>query len=412
MIRLIVFVLFCLPSIVQGQAKILGVTLDPLIDSELESLEVNDKLLIESLSDETDRQDFHKYLRSVQAPSNISSFSNMRQVIRGVQKKAFIMDADIRTPITVIGFKRLGYNSLHLIPRFKYRIFRNDDSQHFGLQDTSNAVRTPSAMPGAAYYWTFKSWWDNEPNQYFFKHKYIGLYAFHHSNGQDGPEIRDSLSLSGFNVDSVINRYNGNFGEQIVFEFIIGGRFAMVKNGRRYRQTKRAKRAVEDRTRTNEYRHIYSRINQYNWRLGFEWHPVFATNRIFDDLDIYGKNRLNLDFTYLIKQRIIPYQTDGKYWAQVGERYDSEKWRHHFRLSYIMDRNYNRGELENLKSIRIWDLSYRLNFNYSLYFVPRQSENFAFFGELGYYGSDEYNIYFNESYWNARVGIAYGNFFK
>ena len=412
MMRLIIIVLFCLPSIVQGQTKVLGVTLSPLVDSKLDSLEVSDKLLIEQLSDEEDRQNFHNYLRAIQAPSNISSFANFRQVTRGIQKKVFIMDADIRTPITVIGFKRLGYNSLHLIPRFKYRIFQDDPSQHFGLEDSSNAVRTPSAMPGAAYYWTFKSWWDNEPNQFFFKHKYIGLYAFHHSNGQDGDEINDTLTVNGFKIDPVVNRYNGNFGEQIVFEFILGGRFAKIQEGQRYRQLKRAQKKVANRTRTAEYRHIHSRIRQYNWRLGYEWHPVWATNEIFDDLDIYGKHRLNLDLTFLVKQRIIPYQSDGKYWAKVGDSYASEKWRHHIKLSYIMDRNYSRGALENLQSIQAWDFSYRLNIDYSLYFVPRQSENFAFFGEVGYYGSDEYNIYFNESYWNARIGIAYANFFK
>ena len=195
---------------------------------------------------------FHKTLRYIQPPSTLSGGTITSYTINtlGYDKKNFVLDADVQFPIA-IGGKRFGLNTIQIIPRFKVRIFQDDQNVPFGVAgDTSLAVRTPSTIPGIAYYFSFNRWWDptrrydralknefprNERHE-FRDNKYLGVYIFHHSNGQDGNEIAPNDS---------VNIYNGNYGEQVVFEFIYGQQRKFVPTGDLYGQRKLEKRNID-----------------------------------------------------------------------------------------------------------------------------------------------------------------------
>ena len=174
---------------------------------------------------------FYKTMLKIQPPSLLSGggLTSFTHNTLGYDKKNFILDADVQTPIP-IGGKRFGLNTIHIIPRFMVRIFKDDANVPFGPRgDTSLAVRTPSTIPGIVWYFSPKGWWD--PERYYDKelkkanrkegikddklrdNRYLGLFIFHYSNGQDGNE---------FAVNDSVNAYNGNYGEQVIFEFIYG----------------------------------------------------------------------------------------------------------------------------------------------------------------------------------------------
>jgi len=52
-------------------------------------------------------------------------------------------------------------------------------------------------------------------------------------------------------------------------------------------------------------------------------------------------------------------------------------------------------------------LSKRLNTELFLNFIPEWSKNFGFYGSFGYIASDEYNIYFQDRYWSAEIGVSF-----
>ncbi len=389
-----------------SQNPLLPVTIDPLNSKALEIVEVKDKIILDYLNEDEDVKNFHQYLRSVQTPSQFSMLSNLRIVTLGQNKKPFLLDADWRLPLSVFGFKKFGYHSFQIIPWFKFRIFQDDKNAHYGIGDFSRPVRTPSAMPGVAWYWTLPSWWQKKPSADFFKHKYIGIYAFHHSNGQDGPTI-----IRG-NGGLIINQYNGDFSQDIVFEFIVGGR----RIGREMPFTTGRNTLVpklQKGTMGFEYERVVSKYTEFNWRVGYEYHPSSLTLSILNRLNIYGRNRCNLYLTWSHKRKLAKYISNEEQWYQFEQEKSYERWRHSLNVSYIADKNYARGELTNKTQDMEWfRFDRRLNFDYSLYFIPKNWQSLAFFTQVGYFGSDYYNIYFNDSYLGVRVGLAFAFFEK
>ncbi len=156
--------------------------------------------------------DFHYLMRSIHEPSFVTSKITWNWWNLGTVKKNYVLDADVNIPIA-LGGKRMGLSTFHVIPRFIVRIFHDDMSIPYGPKgDDSFPVRTPSTIPGLAWYFTFKSLWESGQNDH--ANYFFGIYAFHHSNGQDGDEIYP---------DNTVNIYNGSFGEQVVFDFTFFG---------------------------------------------------------------------------------------------------------------------------------------------------------------------------------------------
>lgn len=146
------------------------------------------------------------------------------------------------------------------------------------------------------------------------------------------------------------------------------------------------------------------------WKVGYEWHPEQLTNSVFDNLDIYGRYRLNINMSYLIKSTLWrPIFLGEKIYSFIPEK-PYEKWRHTLNISYILDRNYKRGNYLAPEEVKFFNMKRRLNVNYTIYYVIGRSQNAALFAQFGYQGSDDYNIYFNNSYTNIRFGIAFAFF--
>jgi hypothetical protein len=353
---------------------------------------------------------FHYTLRKIHEPSTVSSFSNWNIYNLGYQKKNFVLDGDLNTPIAIQGPQKFGLNTLHIIPRFKFRIFQNDENFPFGNNgDQSLPVRTPSAMPGIAYYWSSFNWWTQKANN-LLRNKYLGLYVYHHSNGQDGIEL-DSVNIG------EINTYNGNFGENLVFEFIIGGKieeFIIGSNNilastqilcseKEYQKFEEYKFGKKITRKTGLKQELY-------WRVSYEYHPKYFTNSVFDSLDTYGRHRLNINISYLRFFKLWEFIGGENQWCALDEEKNYEKWRHTLNISYILDKNYNRGNFIKPENVTYSNLKRRLNISYSIYYVLGKSQYSALFAQIGYFGTDNYNIYFNNSYATFRIGFAFGFF--
>ena len=306
------------------------------------------------------------------------------------QKKPFVLNANIQTPIGFGGKKWIiagNYmHALHVIPQFKVRIFNNDSVKN----DVSMPVRTPSYMPRVTYFFTTRKLMETEKTETTASH-FFAVSAFHHSNGQDGDE---------FDADGDINTYSGNFGEQIAFEF----RYYGILSRKAGENTKN-KNALNKRMFSQNAWIIY-------WNAAAEWHPRALTEQEFLHSHLYGRYRLNFSGGLMN----APYNTDkihfddtNKYYAVTGlER--KEQNRVIVNLSYILDGTYNKGTKENLTPIGFFDAGKRMNIDISIYQRLKDTQSSAFFFQAGYYGSDPYNIYFAQSIFIIRAGLSLGNF--
>jgi hypothetical protein len=342
---------------------------------------------------------FHRTMRMLQEPSTVTSFTTWTINNLGYDKKNFVLDADLQIPIS-FGGKRFGLNEVEVIPRFQVRIFHNDPNVPYGPNgDVSLPVRTPSAMPGAAYYHSFRSWWEKEK----FPFRFIGLYAYHHSNGQDGYELDTT------NNQKRVNVYNGNFSEDLVFEFMIGGRIKSIANDKPL-LSESNKNKVHDNKPGKQIFIKRANEQEFYWKLSYEWHPQALSNTVFDSLHMMGRHRINIRSALIFLPTFSEYIGDGTQWCNIVPEKRYERWRITGNLSYILDGDYYRGDVANLEKINFFNLNRRLNFWVTGYRVIGHSGNAAVFAQAGYWGSDNYNIYFNESLWQFKFGLAFAFF--
>ncbi|WP_460672767.1 hypothetical protein [Larkinella ripae] len=341
--------------------------------------------------------DFHNTMQIIQGPSTLTSLATWTFNNLGFDKKNFVLDADLQIPIS-FGGKRFGLNEIQVIPRFQFRIFQNDPRVPFGPNgDQSLPVRTPSAMPGIAYYHAFRRLLPADGSSITF----VGLYAYHHSNGQDGPEI-DPLNPGEVNI------YNGNFSEDIVFEFIFGQRHNGTIAFNPFNS--RNKKKVSNRQQGKQIRLNMGNRSDFYYKLSYEWHPRKFSNAVFDSLRMMGRHRINVRAGLLAMPRLWTLLGDQNKWCSVAPERNAEQWRLTANLNYILDGNYYRGNTLNREKVGPFNAKRRLNLWLTLYRVLGQSKHAALFAQAGYYGSDNYNIYFNQSLWHFKVGFAFAFF--
>jgi len=382
--------------------------------SEVESGKVDSNQLSEieqRLDYRNSSLDFHNTMRRIAEPSTISflGLDHTFQLDRSQQKKMFMLNADVQMPITLggkvwyTGAKKgnPAFHTFHIIPQFKVRIFQDDPK----FDDRSFPVRTPSYLPGITYFYSKKKKWtprskdENGLVNNYQKGIFYGLRIFHHSNGQDGAE---------FTPDGELNVYNGNFGENIIPEFIIGGvrESKTAKLGGRFFDFSRIK-AVEKFLGPESLvpnRHMY-------WKLGFEPHikEVFGfetTSPPFDSLDIYGRYRLNGQLGVAIIPSFVELLKIGDTEVVVAKEREKEMLRLILNFNYILDRKYYGGGINDLKKIGFFNLKKRLNLYATLHVRIIGAQHASCFIQFGYFGSDNYNIYFQQSLFHLRAGIS------
>jgi hypothetical protein len=329
---------------------------------------------------------FYNVTTSLAEPSSLSLWGTdyTWQTDRAFQKKPFILNAEVRVPIAIGGEKWHNrgktFHAIQVIPRFKVRIFNDDSTQ----RDVSLPVRTPSFMPGLKYFFTTRKLWDPQR----LVRTYFTFYAYHHSNGQDGDE---------FETATRINTYNGNFSENIVFE--LG--FAQFKGG--YSDP-------IDLVDKNMIAVQAQKQHLFYWSGNYEYHPKTLSNKVLAAQKVYGRHRLNAQGGYIIapKYRDLIYSEErDRYYAKPFQ--PIERRRFIANLSYILDGNYR-----HIADNKIQGTTYfhprRLNLDVAYYEKITRTPYAAAFVQAGYWGSDPYNIYFAQSLFFARFGLAFGFF--
>ncbi|NQU55337.1 MAG: hypothetical protein HQ522_22705 [Bacteroidetes bacterium] len=315
-----------------------------------------------------------------------------------LQKKDFVLNADIQIPIGLGGplwnIRKIGWlSTVQIIPHFKVRIFDNDNK----MGDKSLPVRTPSYIPRLTYYGTHKSLWRIKAISH-----YWGISGYHHSNGQDGNE---------FNENGTVNIYNGNFGEQLVFDFIYGGLY--TSNPVRY---KIGRKGIKVKKRKPNKMIYYSEkvVHDIYWKVIYEYHSKSLTNKSFKDHSLYGRNRLNLQIGYIKAPIYITKvfsNTNSGEWHEITQQETKELFRFILNTNYILDNKYSNGDLNSTEQVTIINLQKRLNIYLTGYLRIRGTPYSALFLQAGYWGTDNYNIYFQQSLWQIRAGLAL-SFFK
>jgi hypothetical protein len=290
---------------------------------------------------------------------------------RGSPKGWYILSADI-IPQFVLGGAWTRFTA-HLTARYKVRIMRNSSA----AGDSSLPVRTPSFMPGATVFYPLKRIETGD-----LRIKYLSLSFFHHSNGQDGNE---------FNSDGTINTYNGNFSTNYL-EPAFHIRWRYNDDAKQRRDNREKNRFVCD-DGTTGYRELYVRS-------GIE----IYINTVEELRSSYGNVRLNLTGGYLWVSKYCDFATetkDGKrIKKQIGDSYLRETFRVVSNVTYIGGSR-DRG---------LSDLAHRINADIQGYYRIPSSPNTSLFIGIGYVGSDTYNIYYEDNYFNVRAGIALGFF--
>lgn len=335
--------------------------------------------------------------------SGFSPFENTMNTDVDRDRKPYQLNADIQPMFPVGGerwviggerWERPIYSVLHVVPRFRVRILANDAARG----DSSSPVRTPSYMPGLEYFISAGKLWNPDGRS----QHYFSLKAWHHSNGQDidGGEFRE---------DGFYNTRNGDFSEQLVLQASYGGVIGLIPGKSLFRLDSdtmmRRSRGVHSRQR------IPGSLSPVAWKAGVS-HSPWVTDSV---KPYFGNTRVHLVFTriWAPRKRELVRNSEGVYIPAENWGF-KERWRLDWRLEYIADepaqyRNgpYGRGEAYGYKR-----LDKRLNLYGTLYYVFPHVTHTGLFLQAGYYGSDPYNAYFQESQWFWRIGIAMSAFIR
>ena len=383
---------------------------------------LDDSVAIKLLSDEKRKDlkralerrsnalEFFKMMRQLAEPSTISFFGTDKTWYTDskYQKKLFLLNGDLQTPIALGGRrwtikdkvfwgKRTLMNTLHIVPRFKVRIFKDDFAK---FRDTSSSVRTPSYLPAITWYLANEKKWKQEKDKpgrkKYTASRFFGIKLFHHSNGQDGDE---------FNLNGTVNFYNGNFGENLVPEFIIGGIREYDARPFFLFKKRKSEKQPDAKTAPGKAKRLFY------WKASLEPHfkEVFGiplTNAVFDSLDLYGRYRVNLQLAWSVIPRYRELIRSGDCYIQVTEGEERELFRLLLDFSFIADPKYNTGDRNKRKRVKWFGLDKRMNLYATLFWRITGAPNASLFAQFGYWGSDPYNIYFQQSLFQLRGGIS------
>ena len=296
-------------------------------------------------------------------------------------KKPFLFNGNFIFPLPIsfvnnIKKNRKFHHLVQFVPEIKIRVFQNDTTYN----DKSKPVRTPSYIPKISYYLSHKRFFKNQNYTYF------GISVLHHSNGQDGDEFNYN--------DSTINIFDGSFSESLYAHFFLGKKLIFINKTKNCRNQKLKKIAP-----------VFERKSSLYWKLGFEWHPKYFANQKFHLTKLFGGNRIFAQFTFL-QNNCCSLKSQNN----VIRPYNVESFRIQFNLEYITDLSYYKGNLKRSSKIKFLTIEKRLNASCTFYKKIRFLSNLALFGQIAYFGSDNYNIYFQQSMIVARVGLAVGLF--
>jgi hypothetical protein len=304
------------------------------------------------------------------------------------QKKPFMIEADMKLNFELWSFSWKGLLlNAHFEPRIMLRMFQNDTAQ----KDESFAVRTPSYFPLGTINFTTKHLWNKSRSVNHF----FSLKTWHHSNGQDGLD---------FDEKGWFNTRNGDFAD------ILGNEFG-------YTIFKRKTKAhdltnAHNYTKKNQNRLIFNSKNAFWVNIGYEHHwKKWVTGRL-TRYQLFGLDRANLNLGWRKSNTVQPqiFSNEKQTNYPIGTIKEVEQFKATLKFAFIMDKNYFWGPMEKWQAVKSGDLSKRLNAVASFYYHPHRFKYFGIFAQGGYYGSDPYNAYFQQSMWFYKVGFSTGLF--
>ncbi|MBP6390249.1 MAG: hypothetical protein KA352_05100 [Flavobacteriales bacterium] len=307
-------------------------------------------------------------------------------------KIPYILNGDIQPRIPLgkrwmIGKMRWSnplFFNMHFIPWFKVRLLSSDEESN----DSSNPVRTPSYMPGFESFFTMGNWW--KPNTGV--RSYLSVQGYHHSNGQD--------ATGGEFVDGYFNTYNGDFSDDFVVHLNIGRLWRTVADS-----LKPARISPAERTQRGPGTFRITHI-----KAGVSFHPSM-TDTV---MPFYGNLRGHLVLTRItapLTRDVVRDKARDCYYTDEPMA-PQERFRFEARMSMILDApaDYQRGPYADPRPIAWSDLGKRMNLYGTLYYRFPHVPTTAAFAQVGYFGSDPYNAYFQESQFFWRIGIGMGFF--
>jgi hypothetical protein len=105
---------------------------------------------------------------------------------------------------------------------------------------------------------------------------------------------------------------------------------------------------------------------------------------------------------------------DGNEWVSLNPQKPArrmEALRVIANVEYITDLKYNEGQnVLALQRVELFDVRKRLNADITAYYIFPGTTSASAFLRLAYIGSDNYNIYFQKSYFEIRFGLAFAFF--
>jgi hypothetical protein len=330
-----------------------------------------------------------QYVSDLTLMSAYSEYDKVWPNYSPFEKKPFYMIAQINTPVPIGGKWAKTVKSglrfaLFFHPDFEIRLLRNDPSRG----DSSTPIRTPAFKPGFTLFVTQRKLWDNRADKHYF-----ALKIYHNSNGQDGTHFRPQDG-------GYYNRYNGDFSDLIIFQLIYGGFYSIDHI------------PVDTALHINHNRYnrvLYTSSNFY-WKGSFTFYPPRFIDSVLNAQSMYGKYRTEAQLGWILApvyQEGIKGRQDSRF-VPMYKPEKRERFRVYLDMEYIWDLPYRTGPIQDLQNVKIYDITKRLNISltgsYRIWGTP-----FAgLFCQIGYYGSDPYNVYFQQSMFFVRAGLSAG----
>jgi hypothetical protein len=256
--------------------------------------------------------------------------------------------------------------------KFRMRMFTDQPSA---------PIRTPSNMAGITFFTNTSPNFDSRTNIENRKrintyYKIFSASIMHHSNGQDS---------SSYNPDGSIDLRTGNFGVNFwELAYMVGRRDTASGFNNFARLGFQHDYIIDDFSEENQKKQLEGQYGQdrINFQVSFSRKKDFKTKK--------DKQ----------KERERPVRntrksTKNEHLVSLKEAYKNY-WRFVIEGSWVLETN----------GVQFEKLNQAINIEAKYYWKIPYTPNFMFMGSFGWLGHDYYNIYFEESTFILRAGIA------
>lgn len=287
----------------------------------------------------------------------------------------YVLSADLPVPLVILNNPDSRFMAT-IMPRIKLRIFDNSVVHvNNDSTDASNPIRTPSFIPGVMFNYSFKA---IETEENIIQPSILWSIE-HHSNGQDGPVFDKDGQID--IPDRKFNIINGNFAKDIYGKVALG----LTKVNFNTKLDK-----------TSLFYDFFYRLSANDnsfWKRNYTKEKFTILSYFFElEYPIYGRQEETLGYVpawYFSTRGVIDQYFIGKI---------NKDFANTFSMSFNLDVALGKLNLNHPMN--------RVNFEYQYHFRFPFFKNTYLMLNFGYKGIDDYNIYFEDSYWFGGVGLS------